>query len=420
MTTAVAAFGLEETLDGAQQAFNQLRLLTGTDRNRAVKAMAKRLSESFDLVLEANTLDLEISREMAVADCLIDWLKLTPERLENTVEILKQLAQLPDPLQRVMYAPYQLNPSQTYCQLMPLGVVGLVYEAFPELGAIAAGFCLKTGNSLILRSCGASSHSTAVICDILREGLLDADFPVASLSNLPSDEVPIIQDLVGRSDVLNLIIPYGRPSFVEQISQQAVAPVLKVAMGNCYLYWSSKGDLELVRHMILDSHISEPDPVNAIEKVLVSPMQNTTPLVRLFNNLQEKGFKLRGDPDLCEQFPTHLTPAKDLEWGKAYLDQTIAFRTMPNLKTAIAWINRHSSGHADCIATDSYQESRQFAIGIDSALVYINTSPHFCRNPGQGESIFLGISNQKGQRRGLIGLEAFTTPKQVVQGHSRS
>ncbi|MFM7192331.1 MAG: gamma-glutamyl-phosphate reductase, partial [Microcystaceae cyanobacterium] len=111
--------------------------------------------------------------------------------------------------------------------------------------------------------------------------------------------------------------------------------------------------------------------------------------------------------------------AKESEWGKAYLDQTIAFRTMPNLKTAIAWINRHSSGHADCIATDSYQESRQFAMGIDSALVYINTSPRFSRNPKQGESLFLGISNQKGNRRGLIGLEAFTTLKQVVQGSGK-
>jgi glutamate-5-semialdehyde dehydrogenase len=318
-----------------------------------------------------------------------------------------------------MYAPYQLNPSQTYCQLMPLGLVGLVYEAFPELGAIAAGFCLKTGNSLILRSCGASSHSTAAICDLVRDSLLDIDFPAASVSNLPSDEVPIVQDLVSRSDRLNLIIPYGRPSFVEQISQQALVPVLKVGMGNCCLYWSSKGDLELVRQMILDSHASEPDPVNAIEKVLISPVQSATSLVRLFNNLHEKGFKLRGDPALCEQFSHHLTLAKDTEWHKSYLDKTIAFHLVPNLKAGIAWINRHSSGHADCIATDSYQESRQFAMGIDSALVYINTSPYFCRNPGQGDSIFLGVSNQKGQRRGLIGLEAFTTPKQVVQGISR-
>lgn len=420
MTTDNAPLGLAVTLESSQRAFLELGSFTGNDRDRGIRAMADRLEDSFSQILEANTLDLVVSREMSVADCLCEWLKLTPERLQNTVAILRRLASLPDPFQRVMAAPYQFNPSQTYCQLMPLGVVALVYEAFPELGAIAAGFCLKTGNSLVLRSCGASSHSTAVICEILREGLLDADFPADSVTNIPSEEMPVIQDLVEQSGNLNLVIPYGRPSFVEQITQQSTPPVLRVAMGNCYLYWSSKGDLELVRQMIIESHVGYPDPVNAIEKVLVSPMQNPAPLTRLFNNLQEKGFKLRGDEELCEQFANHLSLAKKSEWGKAYLDRTVAFRTVPNLKTAIAWINSHSSGHGDCIATDSYQESRQFSMGVDSALVYVNTPPNFSRNPSQGESLFLGVSSQKGQRRGLIGLEAFMTPKQIVQGDSRS
>jgi glutamate-5-semialdehyde dehydrogenase len=190
-------------------------------------------------------------------------------------------------------------------------------------------------------------------------------------------------------------------------------------MGNCYLYWSAKGDLELVRWMILDSHASEPDPVNAIEKVLVSPTQNSALLIRLFNNLQEKGFQLRGDEAMCQEFSNYLSLAKEAEWDKPYLEKIVAFRAISSLSEAIAWINQHSSGHADCIATESYQESRQFAMGIDSALVYINTSPRFSRNPKQGESLFLGISNQKGHRRGLIGLETFTTLKQVVQGSSK-
>jgi glutamate-5-semialdehyde dehydrogenase len=190
-------------------------------------------------------------------------------------------------------------------------------------------------------------------------------------------------------------------------------------MGNCALYWSAKGDLELARWMILDSHASEPDPVNAIEKVLLSPSQNSSLVMRLFSNLQERGFNLRGDEILCQEFPNYLTLAKEAEWGRPYLNKTIAFKVIPNLFDAIAWINRYSSGHADCIATESYQESRQFAMGIDSALVYINTSPRFTRNPKQGESLFLGISNQKGHRRGLIGLETFTTLKQVVQGNGK-
>lgn len=407
------------TLKRAHSAFLSLGNVNGTERSRGISAMAKALAQSFDRILEANTLDLEVSREMAISEDLLDRLKLTPERLATTVELLEQLVELPDPIQRVMNAPYQLNPSQTYCQLMPLGVVALIYEVFPELGAIAAGFCLKTGNSLVLRGCGASSHSNLVIAQILQEALASVDLPTGCLEILSSDDVPSIQALVTQDQYINLIIPYGRPSLIEQVNHLATAPVLKSAMGNCALYWSAKGDLELVRWMILDSHASEPDPVNAIEKVLLSPSQNSSLVMRLFSNLQEKGFNLRGDEQLCQEFPNYLTLAKEVEWGRPYLNKTIAFKVIPHLSDAIAWINRYSSGHADCIATESYQESRQFAMGIDSALVYINTSPRFTRNPKQGESLFLGISNQKGHRRGLIGLETFTTLKQVVQGNGK-
>jgi glutamate-5-semialdehyde dehydrogenase len=302
---------------------------------------------------------------------------------------------------------------------MPLGTIALIHEAFPELSAIAAGLCLKTGNSLILRGCSASSHSNTVIANALQNALEEAGLPAGCIEAISSDLGTTIQELVTQDQYINLVIPYGRPSLIEQVTQLATAPVLKSAMGNCYLYWSGSGDLDLVRWIILDSHSSEPDPVNAIEKVLVSPNQNSSMLVRLFNSLQEKGFELRGDKELFADFPEHLTPASNLEWKKPYLDKIVTFKVVADLAEAIAWINHYSSGHADCLVTESYQESRQFAMGIDSALVYINSSPRFSRNPKQGESVFLGISNQKGHRRGLIGLETFTTLKQVVQGNGK-
>jgi glutamate-5-semialdehyde dehydrogenase len=403
----------------AHNAFIELGTSNGVERNRGVRAMAQRLQEAFNEILEANTLDLEMSREMAVPELILEWLKLTPERLQKTVEILKRLAELPDPLQQVINTPYQLTPFQTYCQRMPLGTIALIHEAFPELSAIAAGLCLKTGNSLILRGCSASSHSNTVIANALQNALEEAGLPAGCIEAISSDLGTTIQELVTQDQYINLVIPYGRPSLIEQVTQLATAPVLKSAMGNCYLYWSGSGDLDLVRWIILDSHSSEPDPVNAIEKVLVSPNQNSSMLVRLFNSLQEKGFELRGDKELFADFPEHLTPASNLEWKKPYLDKIVTFKVVADLAEAIAWINHYSSGHADCLVTESYQESRQFAMGIDSALVYINSSPRFSRNPKQGESVFLGISNQKGHRRGLIGLETFTTLKQVVQGNGK-
>ncbi len=187
-------------------------------------------------------------------------------------------------------------------------------------------------------------------------------------------------------------------------------------MGNCYLYWSVSGDLDLVRWAIVDSHASQPDPVNAIEKVLINSNQKPSSVLRLFNSLNEKGFELRGDTELVAEFPEHLTPVEEDEWETPYLDKVVAFKMVDSIESAIAWINLYSSSHADCLVSESYQESHQFATGIDSALVYINSSPRFSRSPKPGESVFLGISNQKGYRRGLIGLETFTTIKQVIQG----
>ncbi|MBR8831381.1 MAG: Gamma-glutamyl phosphate reductase [Chroococcopsis gigantea SAG 12.99] len=409
----------QETLKVATKAYEAFLALgdyTGSQRNEGIKAMAKAIRLNFDQILEANTLDLEMSRETAISEQMLKWLKLTPERLESTVEVLEQLVEASDPIQRVINATYQLNPSQTYCQRMPLGVIGLVYEGFPELAIVAAGFALKSGNSLILRGGSASSHSDTIIAQILQVATEDAGLPLGCVNTLISEGETSLESLLTQEYYVNLILPYGRPSLIAQVSQLASIPVLRAAMGNCYLYWSPSGDLELARHMIIDSHASIPDPVNAIEKVLISPHHNSSTLLRLLNSLQEKGFKLRGDRILAKEFPEYLTIAKDHEWNRPYLDKIVTFKVEESLSSAIYWINQYSSGHADCIVTESYRESRQFALEIDSALLYINSSPRFSRNPKQGESLFLGISNQKGQRRGLINLETFTTVKQVVQG----
>lgn len=403
----------------AYRASLALATTKGVDRSRGVQAMAQALSKSFDDILEANTLDLEASREMAVPELIWEWLKLTPERLGSAIQILQRIGELSDPIRRVMNASYQLDHSQTYCQLMPLGVIALIYEAFPELGAIAAGFCMKTGNSLILRGGSEASQSNLVIAKALQTALDEVGLPGGCLELLPSEQGASIRDLVTQDRYINLVIPYGRPTLVQQVMQQSTAPVLKSAMGNCYLYWSATGSLDMVRWVILDSHASEPDPVNAIEKILINRHQKPSSLVILWNSLKEKGFELRGDGELVAEFPEQLKLTAESEWNQPYLKKVIAFKVVDSIESAIAWMNQYSSGHADCLVTESYQESRQFALGVDSSSVYINSSPRFSRNPKRGDAVFLGMSNQKGYRRGMINLETLTTLKQVVQGNGQ-
>jgi len=402
----------------AYHAAIKLGTTKGAERSRAVLAMARALKCSFDDILEANTLDLEASREMAVPELILDWLKLTPSRLQATVNLLERLGELSDPLRRLRTADYQQEDSQSYTQLMPLGVIGFIYEALPELGAIAAGFCLKTGNSLILKGSTEASHSNRAIAEILQTAILDAGLPSGCVELVTAEHGTSIRDLVTQEDYLSLVIPYGRSSLIQQVVRQATCPVLKSAMGNCYLYWSLNGSLEMVRWMILDSHESEPDPVNAIEKVLIHRQSLPSSLSALWNSLKDRGFQLRGDGELVQAFP-QLQLVQNEEWGTPYLNKTIAFKLVDTLDSAIAWINQYSSSHADAIATESYQESRQFALGVNSASTYINASPRFARNSSRGDAVFLGMSNQRGHRRGFISLETLTTVKHIIQGNGR-
>jgi glutamate-5-semialdehyde dehydrogenase len=412
-----ASHPIIESVQRAHNAFLELRTTQSAIRSQGVKAIAKGLEQAYNDILEANTLDLETSREMAVPELIIDWLKLTPERLESAVNVLKRLAGLSDPIGKLLNTPYQLEPSQTYCQLIPLGTIAFVYESFPELAAIAAGMCLKTGNSIILRGDSAASHSNSVIANVMKNALEEIEeLPRGCLETISSERGSSLQDLLECDRYINLVIPYGRPSLIQQVAEQSKIPVLRTAMGNCHLYWSFSGDLELTRSIVLDSHDSEPDPVNAIDKILIDSNKKPAFIVRLFNSLKENGFELRGDAALLEEYSEHLKPITEEEWKKPYLNKTIAFKVVDNLAEAIAWINKYSSSHANCIVTESYEESRQFTLHVDSAMIYVNASPKFSRQPERGESVFLGISNQKGNRRGLIGLEALTTLKQVVQG----
>lgn len=410
-----------EPMTSAKRAFGaSLKLGTtkGIERSRAVLAMAQAIENDFDEILEANTLDLEASREMAVPELILDWLKLTPSRLENTIKILQRLGELSDPLRRVRTADYQQEDSQSYTQLMPLGVIAFIYEAFPDLGAIAAGFCIKTGNSIILKGSTESSNSNTAIANALQTAITKVGLPAGCVELITDEHGASIRDLVTQDQYLNLVIPYGRSSLIQQVVRQATCPVLKSAMGNCYLYWSVNSSLEMIRWMIMDSHESEPDQVNAIEKVLIHRQALPSSLSVLWGSLKEKGFELKGDAELVAAFP-QLQLAKDEEWGIPYLTKTVAFKLVDSLESAIAWINHYSSSHADSIVTESYQESRQFALGVNSASTYINASPRFSRYSLRGEAVFLGMSNQKGHRRGFISLETLTTVKHIIQGNGR-
>jgi hypothetical protein len=230
----------------------------------------------------------------------------------------------------VRTADYQQEDSQSYTQLMPLGVIAFIYEAFPDLGAIAAGFCIKTGNSIILKGSTEASNSNTAIANSLQTAITKVGLPAGCVELITAEHGASVRDLVTQDQYLNLVIPYGRSSLIQQVVRQATCPVLKSAMGNCYLYWSVNSSLEMIRWMIIDSHESEPDQVNAIEKVLVHRQALPSSLSVLWSSLKEKGFQLKGDAELVAAFP-QLQLAKDEEWGTPYLTKTVAFKLVDSL-----------------------------------------------------------------------------------------
>lgn len=406
------------TLQQSHGASLVLAQTSSEQRNLVLRSMAEALKHQQNHILEANTLDLETSREMAVPEIITSWLKLTPERLQIVVKVLEQLAVIPDPIGRTTESIYPATHYQTYAPRVPLGVVAFIYEAFPELAAVAAGMNFKAGNSLILRGGSEASQSNAVITELLRSAIEAAGLPPDCVRLLPADQGSLVKDLVVQEEYLKLAIPHGRPNLVQQVLRQATVPVLPLAMGNCYLFWSASGSGEVTRNVILDSYQGGPDRVNAIEKVLLHQQLNPAMLMVLWNSLREKGFELRGSPELVAQFPD-LKPAEASEWSQPYFKKTIAFHVVESAAAAVDWINTYSSRHADCLITDSYEESRLFSLKVYSAAVYINASPRFSRlAAGTRGSVALGLSNQRGIRGGVVGLETLTTVKHIIQGHT--
>jgi glutamate-5-semialdehyde dehydrogenase len=405
-----------DVLDALRQTALQLAQSPLSDRARAIVAIATTLALHQNDILEANTLDLEISRDMAIPERVTDWLKLTPERLTRTIGILQRLAKLSETSSPWGRPAGALVGSHESTQVRPRGLIALVYEAFPDLGLMSIGLCLQTGNGLILKGGQETSHTNQVLAQLTNQALATTDLPGQSVFWVPSDGSEASRLALLQRREIDLVIPYGRPQFVEQVVQQASVPVLPTTRGNCYLVWMPSANIETVSQMIVDSHRGEPDAVNCLEKILIVGNHSEVNLKRLWSELIEAGFQIRcaADPELSSTLGCQALEAK--EWKQAYLNRTLAFMRIDTLPAAAQWINTYSSGHADAIASANYSETRQFLSLINSASLFINTSPRFYHNPKDAAAIALGMSPQAKQWGGLVGLQALMYHQRVIHG----
>lgn len=414
MTFADSQSDFPYALHQVQQAVTTMSEAGAEAQSQLLNAMATALEANQDTILEANTLDLEASLEMAVPELLLNWLKLTPERLLGTVRILRRLATLGD-LRSLAPASEQSTPAAvSYGWRVPLGIVALIYESLPELAIIAAGLCMRIGNGLVLKGGNEASQTNLAIAQILEHALEVSDLPSHCILFLGAHQGDAARTSLLQAEEINLAIPYGRPSLIQQVTRQASIPVLPATMGNCYLYWGRNGNLGAVSSIVRESHQGEPDAVNAIEKILIHASHSPAAIAQLCHQLWEQGFRLRGNAELTQEIQ-NLTLAKDTDWAGPYLHRKIALRRVDSLKTAVKLINLYSSGHADCLVTESYSESQQFVQMVQSATVHINTSNRFCRNPSKASAICLGMTSQRHHGSAYIGLDALMRTQYIVQ-----
>lgn len=399
-------------LQQVKQASRTVQNNTVQQRDEAVRHLIEQFESRLDDVLEANTLDLETSRDLALPSVLLNWLKLTPNRLQQVTGILEQLL---DPLG----APPAGVASQRGRHLVhysPIGVIGFIYEALPELALILAGMCLKTGNALVLRGGTETSHTNSAIAAIIQSALELAELPPETIVSLPANQRTPVEALVKEGSGLDLVIPYGRPTLVQQISRLSHIPVIKSAIGNCYLFWSNTGSVEQVQSIIAGSHRGHPDAVNAVDKVIIPATLQRPLLNLLWDNLEEEGFEIQGDQELCSEFPD-LTPADPAIWGQPSLRKVVVFKVVDNIQQGIQWINTYSSGHADCLVSDSAKEIQIFMNQVKSASVFINRSPEFSRLKGLFHlSPAFGMAKRGGIIEGVIDLFSLLKPKEIYQG----
>jgi glutamate-5-semialdehyde dehydrogenase len=404
----------------ARQASVSLAHTSPRRREAVLQILIEQLRLHQDQILEANTLDLETSRELAVPGVVLNWLKLTPERLQLVFPVLEKLitANLATSTEGQGMSGYGHVYSVVYP--VPVGVVALIYEALPELALILAGMCIKTGNALVLRGGTETSHTNKAIAQLLEQTCQQANLPTGSFQTIAPTAGNSMQSLVSQPNALDLVIPYGRPTLVQQVIRNATVPMVHTSIGNGYLFWANSGAGDLVRSMILDSHRGQPEAVNAIEKVLITPTLQRPLLNLLWDKLTEEGFEIRGDQELCSEY-SELLPVNPEEWGTPYLRKIVAFKVVQDLQEGITWMNTYSSHHANCIVTDSYKESRIFVQDVKSSGVFINTSPQFSRlTSGPGNTVALGMAALGGASHGVISLNTLLTRKSIFQSDGQN
>lgn len=398
----------------AKAASRALTTLQGK-KDEALQAIAAALREKTAEIIAANQIDLANGAANGMTTALMDRLRLTPERVEGMAAGVDQIVALNDPIGTVLTGKRLPNGLQIEQVRVPMGVIGIIYEARPNVTADAAALCLKAGSAVILRGGKEAFHSNQCITQIMRAAVESA--------GLPADVIQLVQDtsresakeMMGLTGYLDVLIPRGGAGLIRSVVENSKVPVIETGAGNCHVYVDEFADIDMAAEIIFNAKTQRPSVCNAIETILVHEKIAEKALPVIKAKLDAKNVELRG----CEKTQAILpgiTTATEADWATEYLDYILAVRVVDSIDDAIDHIAKYSTGHSECIVTENYGNAMAFTDRVDCAAVYVNASTRFTDGGMFGMGAEIGISTQKLHARGPMGLEQLTSTKFIVRG----
>ena len=402
----------------AKEASYLLMNASTTEKNNALYKMAEKLVENTSMILEENKKDINNAMEKGTSKSMLDRLSLDSKRLEDMADGLRQVASLSDPIGEVTSMWRRPNGLQIGKQRVPMGVIGIIYEARPNVTCDAAGLCLKAGNAVILRGGSEAINSNIAIVKVLAEGLKEAGLPEYSVQLIEDTSREVATEMMRLNEYIDVLIPRGGAGLIQAVVKNATVPVIETGTGNCHVYVDSEADLEMAKNIVLNAKTSRPAVCNAEEKLLINEKVAEEFLPLVVSALREKGVKIIGD-EKVRDIITDVEVATEEDWSKEYLDFIIAIKIVKNIDEAIIHINKYGTGHSEAIITKSYDNSQRFLQRVDAAAVYVNASTRFTDGCEFGFGAEIGISTQKLHARGPMGLNELTTSKYIIYGNGQ-
>lgn len=399
----------------ARHAARALAVAGTARKNAALEAAARTIEARQGEILAANAADLEAAMAAGLRPALLDRLALDEGRIAGIVEGVRQVAALPDPIGAVTKMDTRPNGLTIGKRRVPLGVIGIIYEARPNVTSDAAALCLKAGNAVILRGGKEAIRSNKAVAGVLRDALEEAGLPADCVQLVEDTSRQSAQELMGLTQYLDVLIPRGGAGLIRSVKENARVPVIETGVGNCHVYVDASADLDMAAEIIYNAKCSRPSVCNAIETILVHQDAAKAALPKIKARLDEKQVELRGC-DRARAILPGITPAVEEDWATEYLDYILAVKVVGSLEEALGHIARYSTGHSECIVTQDYTAAQRFLNEVDAAAVYVNASTRFTDGGQFGLGAEIGISTQKLHARGPMGLEQLVSYKFLIRG----